>query len=173
MAHARSRGGSRRRLKRKYSWHGFYQPTLLPITTQSNHVFALYDPIDADHPEQSTLVRIRGWYTVISSETAINGNIGMGIYYGQRNSSGGLTTDIDPAGNSGFDIESNSTLWLRQMVFGDTDLTNATKRIDGEWDIKAKRKVEDPATIVIVIRADQSNDFEVAFNCRCLMDDGV
>ncbi len=160
-------------MPRKYSWHGFYQPTLLAITTQSNHIFALYDPIDDDHQEQATLVRVRGFYTIIGSEAAIDSAIGMGIYYAQRDSAGTLTTDIDPIAPDSFDIESNSTLWLRQFQFADVDATNSITQIKGEWDIKAKRKVEDPNWIILVARATSSNDFKIAFNCRVLLDDGV
>ncbi len=173
MMPRRSHRGSGRRLRRKYAWHGFYQPTFSNVTSQALLVFVLYDPIDDDHMEQATLVRVRGFYTIKSTEVSIDGNIGMGIYYAQRDAAGAITTDIDPAGNTAFDIESNSTLWLRQFQFGDTDAANAVSSIRGEWDIKAKRKVEDPNWIILAVRADQSNDFAIAFNCRVLIDEGV
>jgi len=136
-------------------------------------VFALYDPIDADHQEQSTLVRVRGFLTAVNIDVAAETNFGVGIYYAQRDAAGALVTDLDPLSAAAFDIESNTTLWLRQQALRPlaTEESGANW-YTYEWDIKAKRKVEDPNWIVLVMRPSVANDIKVSFNCRVLMDDG-
>ncbi len=172
MPRGRSRGGrARSGGKNRYAWHGFYQPTLIVPSDTNTDVFVLYDPIDDDHQEEVVLQRIRGWIQFQNTSTS-GDNVGVGMYLARRDAAGAMTSDVDPLGNTAFDIEINQTLWLWQFDVPAT-ATGTTREVYSQpFDIKAKRKIEDPDILVLVFDRATADRVGFQFTARCLLKEG-
>lgn len=168
----RSRGRPRGGRRPRYSWHGFYQFALITPSDTAQDIFVMYDPIDDDHQEQVTLERIRGHIT-FSNTTTSGDQVGVGIYVAERDAGGAMASDVDPLGVTGFDIESNNTLWLTMDDI--PAVPTGTRRVNyrHEIDIKARRIIEDPKFLVAVFDRVTASRVAFNFNLRCLVREGV
>ena len=148
MARRAGRSGG----KDRYSWHGFSMVTPLTPANADINVFKLYDPIDGDHQEEVVLQRTIIHFQCRNSDTSSFGRIGMGLYLADRDSTGAMTSTIDPAGISAFDIEANWQLW-HKIVDLPINIVGQQQRVfEYEVNIKAKRKIQDPKMLVICVR---------------------
>ncbi len=163
----RSGGGG----KVRYSWHGFYQPTLIVPSDLLQDQFVLYNADDADHDEEVVLQRIRGW--IQFQNTATSGDsVGVGIYMVELDNAGAITSDVDPLGNLDFDIENHNTLWLWQFDVPGTPSGTVRTVHSMEIDIKAKRKIEEPHALVVIFDRIAIDRVGFQFTLRALMKDG-
>ena len=139
-----------------------------------NRIFVLYDPIDDDHREEVVLERVILQYDVYQVGTTSTDGIGLGVYLARRNAAGAMVSDIDPLGFTRFDIESNNQLWRATHNFRPNDADGQPQSYRSpQINIKAKRKIEDPAFLVMVIRVDAANSaLQFTFNARALMKEG-
>lgn len=164
---ARGSGG-----KPRYSWHGFYQIAATSPGDALIDVFKLYDPIDDDHQEQVVLQRVVGHVQCENPATAGEGRIAMGVYLATRNAAGAMTSDIAPLAITGFDIEANWTLWHRSYYLPAAISGQQTIVYDYDFNIKAKRKIEDPQMLIFAIQGDTASRWKYMFQARCLMKEG-
>ena len=172
MANKRRKGRTGRGAGRvRYSWHGFFGPTPNSVAI-TNEVFVLYDPTDTDHQEEVVHERTIFEYAVKNNATAGAVQVGLGIYLVEFDAAGAMTTDIDPIGNTAFDIESNSTLYgaFYEFPAAIAGQQTETKRVLVE--VKARRKIQDPKALVMVMRADIVSRAEVVFRARSLVREG-
>ncbi len=171
MARKRSRGGSRQAGRVRYSWHGFYGPTPNSVAI-TNEVFVLYDPTDADHQEEVVHERTIFDWSMKNNATAGAVECGLGIYLVEFDAAGAMTTDIDPIGNTAFDIESNSTLYSIFHELPAAISGQQTQIREGHIEVKGRRRIEDPKALVMVMRATVVSRAEVVFRARSLVREG-
>jgi len=173
MARRRHQGGGARRAGRvRYSWHGFYLAVPQQPVDILNRVFFLYDPLDADHQEEVVLERTILHYTIIQPNESTTSEIGIGVYLARRDIAGAMISDIDPLGTTAFDIEANYTLFNKIHTFRAKDVDASAPFIDETHEIKARRKIQDPAILVVVVRVADPSVLQFAFQARCLMREG-
>ncbi len=155
----------------RYSWHGFYLPTPSQPGDTLNDVFVLYDPLDDDHQEEVVHERTILHYTVVnpSATTAV---FGIGVYAARRDSAGGMVSDIDPLGNTAFDIESNNQLFNRTHLVRPQNTGAIESTFDVAVDIKGRRKIQDPAFLVLVTRVSVLTTCQFTFTARSLVREG-
>ncbi len=173
MPRGRHAGHSRRAGRVRYSWHGFYQPTLISLDTLIPKIFVLYDPRDADHQEEVVHERTIGTLNVqISAASGVA--IGWGIYVveGDGATPPNVPNAPDVLGVSSFDIEANWSLWHGAQDFAGTPagLQRMTYKIP--IDVKARRKIQDPQLLVLIVEAAVIDRGLFDFNARSLVREG-
>jgi len=164
----RSRGAG----KIRYAWHGFYMAGANAPADILLDVFKLYDPVDADHQEEVVLQRIVGNIQIENPATAGEGRIAFGFYLASRDAAGAMTSDIDPLAITAFDIEANWTLYRKAFYLPPAIAGQQPLQYVFDFNIKAKRKVEDPRMVVMAIRGDTASRWKYMFQSRCLVKEG-
>ncbi len=135
-------------------------------------VFVLYDPIDDDHQEEVVLQRTILHFQCSNPSTSAGGRIGFGVYVVQRDISGGITSSVDPLAIGAFDIEANWQLQhkivqMPQAISGQHDV-----QYDYQIEVKAKRKIEDPRFLAVLVRGQAASTWKYMFQARCLVKEG-
>ncbi len=171
MARRVFRRGGRSGGKVRYAWHGFYQPTLIVPSDTNQDIFVLYDPIDDDHQEEVVLQRVRGWLQFQNTSTS-GDSVAVGLFSAERTGAGALASDLDILGATGFDIENNNTLWLWQFDVPGTPTGTLRTVYEHTFDIKAKRKIEDPRFLVLVFDRATADRVGFQFTARALVKEG-
>ncbi len=168
MARRSGRAGG----KNRYAWHGFYMATPLTPADTIEDVFVLYDAIDDDHQEEVVLERTIIHMQCSNPNTSAGGRIGFGLYLGTRNNAGAMSSDINTLGVSAFDVEANWQLWhkivhMPQAISGQADV-----QYEYDFNAKAKRKIEDPQFLILVVRGDTASSWKYQFQARALVKEG-
>ncbi len=167
---ARSRRVARRPGRVRYSWHGFYQPIRVTTANTNLAVFLLYGSRDQDHQEEVVLERIVGQFSWASS--GATDTVGMGLYVVELDTANVLQSDVDPLGNSDFDIEQNNTLFLWQQVVPTVPSGQMPPIYTKDINVKARRKIQDPQALVLVEAPTTASRTNFQFNLRCLIREG-
>ncbi len=158
--------------KNRYSWHGFYMNTVITPADILLDVFKLYDPIDGDHNEEVVLQRTVIHMQCKNPDTVASGRIGFGLYLVERNAAGAMVSDCDPLGISSFDIEANWQLWHKNVDMSKHVSGQQPQIHEYEFNSKAKRKIEDPQMLVMLVRGDTASRWNYMFQARCLIKEG-
>ncbi len=158
--------------KNRYSWHGFNMSSPSTPADTALDVFILYDPLDNDHQEEVVLERTIIHFQCRNSDTTSFGRIGMGLYVVELNEGGTITSDADPLGIAAFDIEANWQLW-HQIVDMPTHIAGQQPTVfEYQVNAKAKRKIEDPKALVMLVRGSAASVWTYQFQARCLVKEG-
>ncbi len=169
----RSRGGSRRAGRVRYSWHGFYQPTAVSLDVLVPKIFVLYDPRDADHQEEVVHERCIGRLNIQNVATA-GFAVGWGVYVVERDAAvpPNVPNVPDVLGFNAHEIESNWTLWHGSLDVPGTP--TGVRRVVHSFDIniKARRKVQDPRMVVFIIEPTVIDRGLFDFHIRTLVREG-
>ncbi len=164
----RARGG-----KNRYAWHGFYLNSPAIPADANNDIFVLYDPIDDDHQEEVVLQRVVLHYSIAMVSAAVTSQYGIGVYLVRRDDAGSMVSDINPLGTTAFDIEQNNQLFNRTHFFRPNDADGQPQSLTQVVEVKAKRKIQDPAMLVVVTRVNGTDAaIQHQFTARCLVKEG-
>ncbi len=169
---ARRRSPGRRPGRVRYSWHGFYLAVPQLPADVLNRVFILYDPLDDDHQEEVVHERTILHVSYRNPNETTDSEVGIGVYLARRDSAGAMVSDIDPLGVSAFDIESNYTLFNQIDMLRTKDVDAAAPTIEYTVNVKARRKIQDPSFLVVVVRVADASVIQFMFQARSLMREG-
>ncbi len=158
--------------KNRYAWHGFYQASALTPADTALDLFVLYDPIDADHQEEVVLERTIIHFQCHNPDTGGSTRIGFGLYLVEFDSAGVLTSDVDPLGVSAFDIEANWQLWHKIVDMPPAISGQQSIHYEYDFNSKAKRKIEDPRALVMLVQGATASRWRYMFQARCLIKEG-
>ncbi len=164
----RSRSGG----KNRYAWHGFYLNASIEPADTTLDVFVLYDPIDSDHQEEVVLERTIVHFQCSNTATAGTGRIGFGLYLVEFNAAGTITSDMDPLGTTGFDIEANWQLWHKVVDLPAATSGQNVQQFEYDFNAKAKRKIEDPKALILAVRGTTASRWRYMFQARALVKEG-
>ncbi len=170
---ARRARGARRPGKVRYSWHGFFMNTPLAPSDTLRDAFILYDPLDNDHQEEVVHERTIGTMWVRNPNTSVESVIGFGIYVVNADEARTIVLAPDPLGIAAFDIESNWTLWHHIVPMPiQTAAGGAVDYIRIDINVKARRKIQDPQMLALIVRGSANDRWRYQFAARTLVREG-
>ncbi len=171
---ARRHGARGRPGRVRYSWHGFFMNTPLAPSDILRDIFVLYDPLDADHQEEVVHERTIGTMWVRNPNTSVESVIGFGIYVVNADDTRTVLNAPDPLGISAFDIESNWTLYnhIVPMPIQPAADGGSIQYLRFDINVKARRKVQDPQMVVMVVRGSAVDRWRYQFQARTLVREG-